>query len=351
MVRPSTLPALPLALLGGLALPAKPAHQEAAQEPDDPDPPVRVEVHVESFVDLYYEVRSLAASGELPPEDLRGAVEAARELGRQLGSALAWGVVDGHLHGCSNIHEVGRAFEDLPDELRVPAPGGERVVALRPLALEMVLPILEAAPQWMESVWPEREGPLEEAAQRLRDTLVAKEAAVYADLALAFGMQPEGLVAPIHVVTRTPPPGGFTFRARGGAGVSFVSVEQNPGTQLLEAALHESIHVLDIADGHGSEERGGSVLAELRAALRAAGVAATDPRYRDAPHTLYFLVAADLVRAHLDHGHEDYGDVAGYYAKVPEVIAVERPLWKRYRSGDISAGELVEGIVGGLTGK
>jgi hypothetical protein len=68
----------------------------------------------------------------------------------------------------------------------------------------------------------------------------------------------------------------------------------------------------------------------------------------DFVHTLMFVQAAGTVRRVLDPGHKDYGDVDGYYAKVPRAAAVVVPAWRDYLDGKISREAAVEKIVAGM---
>jgi hypothetical protein len=104
--------------------------------------------------------------------------------------------------------------------------------------------------------------------------------------------------------------------------------------------LHEAIHALDVAT-----EGQDNVLSRLRQRLRGAGLTWPNRLLRDVPHTLIFMQAAETVRRLLDADHQHYGEVAGYYAKVPEAACIVRPTWTAYLDAEITRDEALERMV------
>lgn len=322
---------LPLLLSVPLASPAAPG--------DDAAHAYRLDVRVSPIVDLYCELRVLAADpSALSVDDPRApAVAAIRALDRELGPLfLGWGLVEGGLAEAHSGADLAAAFGALPEswELR-----DGRSIALRAPALAIAAEIAALEPAWRRDVWPERLAELMDAATRLRAAVESRPEAL-SDFAAAMELAPAGAVVPVLLVSDATAPGAFTYRRPGGGGLCFVGVRAHPGSQLLETALHESLHALEVQLGDDP-----SLLTKLRDALTAAGLGERDPALRNVPHTLYFLHAADTVRRHFDPEHEDYGDVASYYEKVAPVAEYERPLWEAYRSGELDADALVAQLV------
>ena len=94
---------------------------------------------------------------------------------------------------------------------------------------------------------------------------------------------------------------------------------------LCEMVIHESIHALDL-----STLAQDTVLVALRRELTAAGRGPSTPEFRDVPHTVMFVEAGEVVRRVLDAAHKHYGDVEGYYAKVPQAVSAVREPWIAY---------------------
>jgi hypothetical protein len=71
----------------------------------------------------------------------------------------------------------------------------------------------------------------------------------------------------------------------------------------------------------------------------------------DFVHTLMFAQAAGTTRAVFDPQHRDYGDLAGYYPKVPAAAAVVVPAWRSYLEGKITRDAALDRIGEGFVPK
>lgn len=118
----------------------------------------------------------------------------------------------------------------------------------------------------------------------------------------------------------------------------FVGTHGLGGAALAEVVLHEATHALDVA-------REGDVFDEFRARLESAGVARTDRRWRDAPHTLMFCASASTVRAVLDRAHVDQGEKSGYYAKVGATAESVRAAWSEIQAKSLSREAALDRLV------
>jgi hypothetical protein len=147
-------------------------------------------------------------------------------------------------------------------------------------------------------------------------------------------------VIPVYLVALAPQPGASTHRQRGGGGgVCIVGIDPGREGLMIETVLHESIHALDV-----STDKQETVLNLLRSALREAGHTPRSATLRDVPHTLIFVQAGETVRRLIDPAHKHYGDVAGYYAKVPEEVAAVREPWTMFLDGRLGRQEAIREI-------
>jgi hypothetical protein len=298
-----------------------------------------VDLRVAPLPDLWFSVREKSATGTMARDNARGhAIEAVRKLDAAFGQPILWGFVEGRLPEAATCDDLAKVFATLPDKFQ--ARGMRQEIDLRHFAGEIATKLRAIEADFMKKEWERARTELEEQRERVARSLAGEKGAeIVAALAKGLGLDVPEAPVPVYLVRLAPPPGGFSHKAAGGGAVSFVATEGVSEALLIETVLHELIHAMEVSTTDGED-----VLARLRAALRERGVPVRSRHYRDAVHTLYFLHAADVVRAHVDPEHVDYGESQGYYEQVPEITAIERPLWKRYREGELDAGALVDAI-------
>lgn len=297
----------------------------------------RIEFQQSAAVDLFYHARALAAAETTDaPEVLLGAARAAKELNRSLGgSFLAWGPIAGLVPGCATASDVERAFAGVPETIELR--GG--TVRLRESALVLAAALKQAEPVFLEQVWPAQQREVAAARARLAEGFEPKAAACLVHHLERLGMKDPGLSIPVYLMARAPFPGAFTHRGADGQSVCFVSLESAEGTQLFETVLHEVTHALDIATP------GASVLEDLRKLLEESGIAPRDAVFRDVPHTLMFVQAAESIRSTVAPEHQDYGDVSRFYERSGPVAERVRGFWSDHLEGKITRAEALDGIV------
>jgi hypothetical protein len=298
----------------------------------------RLDVRVSPFVDLYLYVFKLAA-GEGKAPDVEGfgaAVEAARAFPAFDSLARLGFEVSEFEHAA----DLQQPFSKLPESVSVYTREGTRPLAAREKALQLGKALAAVEKPFLEKIWPRHKAMVEEAAGRVAKNLVPKEQECFAYIIKSLGMEDVDYTVPVYLVAEAPRPGGFTTYKGERTAVCFVAVEEAKGSLIYETVLHEAIHALDIATAGGQ-----NALVELRGRLQKAGVAARDPDMRNVPHTIMFIQAAETVRRVVDPAHKHYGEVAGYYAKVPLVAKIELPLWTAYLDNKISREEAVTRIV------
>jgi hypothetical protein len=293
------------------------------------------ELRIDPLADLHYWVRMLAFRPAERP-DMPGLADALGAL-RQQGDPRTWGIYDGSMIGASSAADLAKTAAELPESLQ--SRGGQTVLLREPMTrLAEGYGRLEGP--FREKVWPRHREKAERADAYLRRHLLPRSAEVFADLARSLDVAVPATPIPVYVVAEAPFPRAFTFRSQTGP-FSVVAPEGAPGTLWDEIVIHETVHALDALSG----ERG--VIKDLR--RRLSGIlGASAQEVEEFAHTLMFAQAAGTVRRVLDPAHKDYGDVAGYYPKVPRAAAVVVPAWREYLAGGITRDEALDRIVRGF---
>jgi len=302
--------------------------------------PALLDVRIDPLMDMHHWVRRLAErKGELSAvAGLPDAVAAARRLDDELGSPLTWSTIDGAVSGAGNAEGFAKIAVELPESM--PLPGG-RTVRLREGAMQLAAAYQALEKPFLAAVWPRHREAVETAAAVLRRDLLPKAPAIYADIAEHLRLPVPARPIPVVLVAEGPFPGAVTHRLHGGGTVSIVAANAAQGTQWLETVVHETLHALDV-----SAE--GSVLDELRDRLGKVEPKGSPKEIHDFVHTLMFVQAAVSIRRVIDPAHKDYGDVNGYYPKVPRATAVVVPAWRAYLNGEISRDAAIARIVDGF---
>lgn len=305
---------------------------------DAPPAATGIVIRTSPIVDLHFYVRSLVESedGAAPPE-LRACAEVAREFRDRVGSGFGWAFIEANLPAVRTAAELQAEFAALPEVVRR-RDGSE--VALGEPARRLAEAYAQAESAFLEQVWPRHERVLADAARRLEGALLKRLEDCLGHVLGSLMMRDPQAEVPVFLVADAPPPQGVTHRRRGGGPVCFVGVEGLDVSLLSEIVLHEAIHALDVLT-----EESGSALVQLRRQLRAAGYAPTSPAYRDVPHTLIFVQAAETIRRKLAPDHSDYGEVHGYYDRIGAAVRAVRPVWRELLDGQIAPQEAIDRIV------
>jgi hypothetical protein len=300
----------------------------AFAQPAPQPTPAPVELRVSPVVDLHFWVRKLAEQkGEVPTiSGLPEAVAAARALQTELGGG--WGIVEGDFVGAESAADLLAIAERFPETASM---RGGRTIRLREGAVRLARTYTSLEKPFLETVWPRHREAAEGLAAQLRRDLLPKAPQVYEDLARHLDVRVPSHPIPIYLTAEGPWPGAVTARTDREGAVCFVAADASTGSQLVEAVVHETIHALDVMAGEGG------VLNGLRKRVGQEDL-------RDFPHTVMFVQAAGTVRKVLDPAHKDYGDVEGYYSRVPKAAAVVVPAWRAYLAGEISRDEALNRI-------
>ena len=309
----------------------------ALAQPTSQPAPAPIELKVSPVVDLHFWVRKVAEQkGEIPAvAGLPEAVAAARAFQTELGPGALWGIFEGNFVGLESATDLLAAAEQLPETAQR---FGGRTIKLREGAVRLARSYVFLEKPFLETVWPRHREAIESVAAQLRRDLLPKAPQVYEDLARHLDVPVPSRPIPVYLTAEGPWPGAVTARTDENTGVCFVAADASTGSQLVEVVVHETIHALDVLTGEGG------VLNALRKRLGKEDL-------RDFPHTVMFVQAAGTVRKVLDPAHKDYGDVEGYYSRVPRAAAVVVPAWRDYLAGKISRDEALNRIAAGSNEK
>lgn len=317
----------------------EPARKVASTPPSAPAAPA-IELRINPLMNLHAWVRQIAERRADAP-DKPGAAEAvaaARRIGAELGGFLGWGILDGIFVGSDSSAQLAKALPEIEEEMQL---RGGQVFHKRAALAELLAAYAKMEPWFLSGQWPVWKTTLEERRKELEKTFLPKLPAAWADVEKHLELPPPTRPIPVYLVYYAPFPGAVTQRYENGP-YTWVAVGTELGEETEEAFLHESLHALDVL-GEGKP----NVLSRLRDRLQA--LPGASPReVHDFVHTLMFAQAAGTVRAVWDPKHRDYGDVAGYYPKVPRATAVVVPAWRAYLQGEISRDAALDKIAQGF---
>ena len=316
-------------------------HQDPGPQATAPARPIAIDVSIGPAADLWFELRSRAASEAAPTEgDPFGpAIAAARRLEGMLASPLVWQRVDEYFLTCElpgGFAPTSREPLRIPAQLRGPA-GRIKEIAEASLALGSALDAL--APEWLEREWPTRKAELEKRREEVLGVLTPETQWVLMDeLTSELRLPPPAEPFVVTLVTRIPPPGDETLRFGMQQGSSFVFVSGRGEDDLLEAVLREILHV-----SQGRAFWPPSVFTMVSKKLSAARI--PGQVMGDVERSLYFLYAAELVRRHADPDHVDLGATSGDYERMGGVVDDVRPLFVDFLAQKLDESDFTAALV------
>ncbi|MFH0947087.1 MAG: hypothetical protein V2A76_18010 [Planctomycetota bacterium] len=306
-----------------------------------PEAGSQLELIVAPLADLHLAVRAAAQDGTEAPAvpGIERAVAAAKACDAAFKNPVAWALVDALFLQGTDVAAVRAIAGRLPETRRL----GELEVPIRAPTLAYLEALAPVESAFMEQVWPARKEQLEKRRAQVEELLAAADPDPLEHLRSALGFPEPGLRIPIHLTIASPAPGGVTLRSHSGPLCS-ISLEKRDPATLCEVILHEATHAIDASCPDAEE----TIPARLRAALAKRGLDPRKETSRNAWHTLFFLQAAETVRACIDAEHVDVGISSGYYERVGRVAAIERQVWKERGADGLSAEEVIERIADGV---
>lgn len=294
-----------------------------------------LELQIAPLPDLHFAVRA-AARDEIEPLEIEGfgaAVAAATACDDTFQHPVAWALVDTLFLAAPDVATARGIAERLPESRRL----GERDVPIRAPLLAYLETLVPVEPRFVEEAWPKRRERLVAAKRTFVERLDGASSEPLPHLCAALGFDDPGGSIPVHLTIASPAPGGVTLRSRSGP-ICCVSLDARDPSTLAEVILHEATHAIDASPSSAPD----SIPALLRAALVKRGLDSRADTNRHAGHTLFFLQAAETVRACLDPDHIDVGITSGYYERVGAIAKIEREIWAEHTLEPLAAEALVE---------
>jgi len=309
----------------------------------------RLDIRWSPIVDLHFYARFAATnpSSQAPPAELEPLLAAVQRINEALGAdLLSWGLIEGSFCDCATSAGARTAFAKLPERFTLrpqrPSESGKEI-ALRSLALELGEAVAKVEGSYLTTIAPKNEQLVRQAQEVVTQLLGPKETACLSYMIRHLGPDDPKAMIPVYLVADMPYPGAVTqLRPGRVGGVCFVAVRGVEPLQLVETILHEATHALDVVWPETD------VFEQLRVKLQAVGPPVDRRDLRDVPHTLMFVHAGETVRRNIDADHRHYGDVSGYYAKVPRATNAVRGPWIDYLDEKTSRDEALERIVDAL---
>jgi hypothetical protein len=242
------------------------------------------------------------------------------------------------LFNCESAADAERAFSQFPETYKTRQ---GNVIPLRERAVHLARSLAVIEKPFLEKVWPQHRGAIQQAAASVAQTLEPKEQECFDYLTRHLGMEAANYVVPIYLVAEMPWPAALTATGKAsGHGVCVINVGASQGSNLFAAILHEAIHALD-AETNGA----GNVLIEFQNQLLKSGFDKNDFVVRNAPHFLVFIQSIETVRRFLDSSYEPYNEGVFVRPGLQPMVSIERPIWTAYLDGKFSREEALKQMV------
>lgn len=277
-----------------------------------------------------------------PPAPLRPAVEIAERINDAIGSrSMSWWPMDCRLGSTRTIADMRKTWAEVPNDFEVGRGDEAKVVPLRDLAESLVGQYESFDEEFAASHWPARKARLDTALAEMASGFLPKVPVCLGYMFESLGMKDPETSIPAYLVVEAPWPGAFTLSQPSSKGICFVSIDRDElqGTALWEIVLHEATHAFDI------DPKGHDLFDEMRDRLEKAGVPRSNRLFRNVPHTVMFVQAAETIRRFVNPAHKHYGDISGYYGRMGEAGEIVRNTWTNHLDGKIDREEAIRIMV------
>lgn len=307
----------------------------------------KIDLRVSPAIDMHFYFKTLARKNDdQVPIEFRQTVSTVREIDKKArGGGLSWGMIDSALYDCQTAKQILEAFSGFPEVYRSRFGPPSDPVPLRAPAVKLAEDYVGLESAFLHDHWPRRKRQIDIRLADVNANFVPKMAPCINYMLQHLGIKDPQATIPVYLVVDMPFPGAHTYRRYGGSALCIVSINRSEfeGSLLYESILHEATHALDIEAG--SED----VFDVMRNKLLAAGLTRRNKLFRDVPHTVMFVQAAETIRRIVDPKHEHYGVVSKYYDRISRANASVggkvHDVWTNYLDGKITRSAAIDELV------
>jgi len=307
----------------------------------------KIDLRVSPAIDMHFYLRTLTRKNDDQiPAEFRNGVMAIREIDKKTKrGGLSWGMIESTLYNCQTPKQIHEAFSGFPEmyQSRIGPPSDP--VPLRAPVLKLAEDYIKLESAYLHKHWPQRKRQIDDRLADVIANFIPKMAPCIKYMIEQLGMQDPKATIPVYLVVDKPWPGAETYIRDDGGALCIVSINKSrfEGSLLYEIILHEVTHALDIEAGSKD------VFDVMRNKLLAAGLTRRNKLFRDVPHTIMFVQAAETIRRIVDPKHEHYGVVSKYYDRIsmPNASVGEkvRDVWTSYLDGKITRSAAIDELV------
>ena len=321
-----------LFLLFGISIPA---WAESITKPDNTSPP-EIKIFINPVVGLHYHVKSMLHGDRRAEKAYTSALDSARDFEREIRTPLRWGFIEPFLTQCQTASMLSAWIDKIPERFRLRS---GMIVTPRKSLIPYMQALAEASPAYMKNTWPINKELLLEAKNKLDTTLKERGSELLEYITDKLGMISDQRPLRIYLNIDAFLPGGSTCSARGVGVVSFVNINNVSDARMIEVVLHEAIHALDLRSRDQP-----TILNLIREKLIETGIRPNNPLFRDLPHAVVFVQAAEAVRRILHYPSQEFQYDNAFFKKTSQVVKEVPSKWKAYLDGSMSREEIIDAV-------
>lgn len=295
-----------------------------------------IKVVVNPVVCLHYHIRSMLHGDDDPEKAYISALESGRDFEREIKTPLRWGFIEPFLIKCHSSSDLDLWIDKIPERFRLRS---GMIVTPRESLIPYIQSLAEAEPAYMNSIWPIHEGSLLEAKKKLDQVFDVRGAELLEYITDKLDIKSDQRPLRIYLTIDALLPGGSTCSARGVGIVSFVNIKNVSDARMIEVVLHEAIHALDLRS-QGKP----TVLNLIRKKLIETGCRPNNPLFRDLPHAVVFVQAAETVQRILHYPSQEFQYDNAFFKKAPQIVKEVLSKWKAYLDGSMSREEIIDAV-------
>ena len=295
-----------------------------------------IKISINPVVCLHYHLRSMLLGDVAAEKAYSSALDSARNFENEVKTPLRWGFIEPFLTQCQTASMLGAWTDKIPERFRLRS---GMVVTPRETLSPYTEALVEAEPAYMQSTWPVHREPLLEAKKKLDNVFNEQGAELLEFITDKLDIETDHRPLRIYLTPATPLEGGSTCSARGVGVVSFVNISGASEAKMIEVVLHEAIHALDLRS-QGKP----TVLNLIRKKLIQSGIQPNNSLFRDLPHAVVFVQAAETVLRYLHPEPHEFQQDPSFFNLSPEIVKTVPLKWKAYLDGSMSREEIIDAV-------